>query len=72
MGENLLGGKGKIVSDGLCSFTLKEDVGLAGWYLVWGFYCKRAYPLEELDRNFKDMKLMRDRVVNKTFTEPLT
>ena len=28
--------------------------------------------VQNISRNFKDMKLMRDRVVNKTFTEPLT
>lgn len=28
-------------SDQLCSFTLKDSVKLAGWYLVWGYH----YPL---------------------------
>ncbi len=28
--------------------------------------------VQNISRNFKDMKLMRDRVVNKSFTEPLT
>ena len=30
----------KHITDGLCSFKLKDDVGLAGWYLVWGWSYK--------------------------------
>ena len=28
--------------------------------------------IQNISRNFKDMKLMRDRVVNKTYCKPLT
>ena len=27
----------KVVQDTFCSFTLKEGIGLAGWYLVWSY-----------------------------------
>ena len=50
-GEKLLVSPNKKESDGLCSFTLKEEVGLAGWYLVWGNCCQRTNPLEEWDLN---------------------
>lgn len=47
-GEKLLSSPNKIESDGLCSFTLNESIGVAGWYLVWNSrysYLKKA-PLE--------------------------
>lgn len=39
-GQRLRSFGGKHISDGLCSFVLKDEVGLAGWYLVWSHhYC---------------------------------
>lgn len=45
-GYRLLSGKGKVVTDGLCSFTLKDNINLANWMYVWGYYYQRQNPLE--------------------------
>ena len=37
-GQRLRSCSDKQISDGLCSFILKDEVGLAGWYLVWRYY----------------------------------
>ena len=37
-GQRLRSCSDKQISDGLCSFILKDEVGLAGWYLVWSYY----------------------------------
>lgn len=50
-GERLLTGTGKVVSDGLCSFTLKDNINLANWMYVWGHYYKRQNPLEQWNPN---------------------
>ena len=39
----------KSISDGLCSFVLKDEVGLAGWYLVWSYYYG-AFPANLTNR----------------------
>lgn len=44
------------LTDGLCSFKLKEEVGLAGWYYVWGWHyhiSTRDYPLQDLVKQAK-------------------
>lgn len=44
------------LTDGLCSFRLKKDVELAGWYYVWGWHyhiSTRDYPLQDLVRYAK-------------------
>lgn len=37
-GQRLRSCSDKQISDGLCSFILKDEVGLAGWYLVWSYH----------------------------------
>ena len=37
-GKRLLRGSGRSFDDGICSFKLKENVGLADWYNVWHFH----------------------------------
>lgn len=37
-GQRLRSCSDKQISDGLCSFILKDEVGLASWYLVWSYY----------------------------------
>ena len=39
-GKKLRSSSNKIETDPFCSFVLKEDVGLGGWYLVWPYYYK--------------------------------
>lgn len=44
------------LTDGLCSFRLKKDVELAGWYYVWGWHyhiSTRDYPLRDLVKQAK-------------------
>ena len=44
------------LTDGLCSFRLKKDVELAGWYYVWGWHyhiSTRDYPLQDLVKQAK-------------------
>lgn len=48
----LLSSDNKVESDGLCTFKLKDSVGLHGWYLVWGNHYKRTNietPWKEMD-----------------------
>lgn len=58
--------------------TLFEDkncVSIKPYFYKWGEGEKDDNYIElvqNISRNFKDMKLMRDRVVNKTYCEPLT
>lgn len=37
-GKSLLGRGGILLDDGICSFRLKSNVGLANWYDVWHYY----------------------------------
>jgi len=45
--NRLLHGSNKEEKDKLCSFELKDDIGLQSWYLVWGHYYKRINPVED-------------------------
>ena len=84
-GEKLLHGLNKTETDGLCSFMIKDNVEVLNWAsVVQGLSIKPYYYIKEdgtdnyldiiqnISRNFTDMKLMRDRVVNKSYCEPLT
>lgn len=56
-------------------FEHKNCVSIKPYYYKWGKGEKDDNYIElvqNISRNFKDMKLMRDRVVNKTYCEPLT
>lgn len=56
-------------------FEHKNCVSIKPYYYKWGDGEKDDNYIElaqNISRNFKDMKLMRDRVVNKTYCEPLT
>ena len=56
-------------------FEHKNCVSIKPYYYKWGDGDKDDNYMElaqNISRNFKDMKLMRDRVVNKTYCEPLT
>ena len=48
-GYRLLHGLNKTESDGLCSFTLKDNINLASWGYVWGFHFKKDDPFEPWD-----------------------
>lgn len=37
-GKQLRSASGKVVQDTFCSFTLKENVRLAGWSLIWAYH----------------------------------
>ena len=50
-GKRLLSGKGKVVTDGLCSFTLKDNINLANWMYVWGHHYQRQNLLEPWNPN---------------------
>lgn len=44
-GDRLIHGKDSIESDELCSFKLKDTLGINMWYMVWqGWYYKRENP----------------------------
>lgn len=56
-------------------FEHKNCVSIKPYFYKWGEGEKDDNYIElvqNISRNFKDMKLMRDRVVNKTYCEPLT
>ena len=56
-------------------FEHKNCVSIKPYYYKWGEGEKDDNYIElvqNISRSFKDMKLMRDRVVNKTYCEPLT
>ena len=56
-------------------FEHKNCVSIKPYYYKWGDGEKDDNYIElvqNISRNFTDMKLMRDRVVNKTYCEPLT
>lgn len=52
---------GKRISDGLCSFVLKDEVGLAGWYLVPSFHYS-IYPRNISNREFLEAVKNDDKV----------
>lgn len=51
----------KSISDGLCSFVLKDEVGLAGWYLVWSYHYG-VYPANLTDRQLLEQAKKDDKV----------
>ena len=51
----------KSISDGLCSFVLKDEVGLAGWYLVWSYHY-RILPFKLTNRQLIDLVITDDDV----------
>jgi hypothetical protein len=56
-------------------FEHKNCVSIKPYFYKWGEGEKDDNYIElvqNISRNFRDMKLMRDRVVNKTYCEPLT
>ena len=61
------------LTDGLCSFRLKKDVELAGWYYVWGWHYRispRDYSLRDLVEVAKtDTKVCEFTVHSIFFTE---
>ena len=59
-GERLLKSPNKAESDDLCSFTL-HDIGLAGWYLVWGYYYRRSDPSKPWEAKDAFLKAIQDR-----------
>lgn len=79
-GRRLLRGQSKDESDGLCSFTLlntlfehKNCVSIKPYfYKINQQEINYLELAQNISRNFTDMKLMRDRVVNKVYCEPLT
>ena len=79
-GNRLLKSLERTDTDGLCSFKIKDNIEILNWASVFqGWYYKREDGtdnylelVQNISRNFTDMKLMRDRVVNKTYCEPLT
>ena len=50
-GAYLVGSGKDYITDGLCSFKLKNEVGLAGWYLVWGWH----YRISTRDYTKRDL-----------------
>ena len=72
-GSYLVGSFGNHIDDGLCSFQLKEEVGLAGWYYVWGWYYRispQDYSLRELVEHAKsDTKVCNFEMHSIFFTE---
>lgn len=61
------------LTDGLCSFRLKEEVGLAGWYYVWGYHygiSPTQYSLRDLVEHVKsDTKVCNFEMHSIFFTE---
>ena len=73
-GEKLLSSPNKNESDGLCSFTLNESIGLAGWYLVWGhkYHYLKKNPLEPFNTTDVICTALKDRdLCEFTFISPL-
>lgn len=50
-GKRLLHAFNLVEEDGLCSFSLHEDVGVGMWARVWGWHYRRINPLEPWDEN---------------------
>lgn len=72
-GAYLVGSGKDYITDGLCSFKLKNEVGLAGWYLVWGWHYRistRDYTKRDLVELVKsDTKACDFKVHSIFFTE---
>ena len=55
-GSYLVGYGKNYITDGLCSFKLKEETGIANWYAVWAWYYRistRDYSLRQLVEHVK-------------------
>ena len=46
-GKCLLHSQNKVETDGLCSFRLNDNIGFAGWYLVWGYYYHTRHHMSD-------------------------
>ena len=72
-GSYLVGSFSNHIDDGLCSFKLKEEVGLAGWYYVWGYHygiSPKQYSLRDLVEHVKsDTKVCNFEMHSHFFTE---
>ncbi|MBQ3604744.1 MAG: hypothetical protein II990_00620 [Muribaculaceae bacterium] len=72
-GHSLATSMNRNLTDGLCSFRLKKDVELAGWYYVWGWHYRispRDYSLRDLVEVAKtDTKVCEFTVHSIFFTE---
>ena len=51
----------KLESDKLCSFTLKDEIDLAAWHLVWGYRYQRKNPLEPWNPSDVFFKALEDK-----------
>ena len=75
-GKRLLRGSGKVFDDGICSFKLKDNIGLADWYNVWHFrYVKelqygpwKEYEVVEISKQDRDLC---DFKINSAFFEKI-
>lgn len=52
--ERLVCSSNKVESDVFCSFSLKDNVGLGGWYLVWQWRYQ-CHPIQENYRELIDI-----------------
>ncbi|MBD5253081.1 MAG: hypothetical protein HDS51_02505 [Barnesiella sp.] len=69
-GQRLRSYSGKFAEDMFCSFRLKENIGLAGWYLVWGYRYQilfKQYSDRELVEIAINDKEMCDFCINSVF-----
>lgn len=46
VGRRLMRGETKTVSDGMCSFVLKDNINLSCWAYVWGYHYVRNNPFK--------------------------
>ena len=71
-GQKLRTSSKKVEQDLFCSFVLKENVGLAGWYLVWPFHYQcslKQYTNIDLVNMVINDKDVCDFKINSTFFE---
>lgn len=69
-GKKLRSSSNKIETDPFCSFVLKEDVGLGGWYLVWPYYYKCSLK-SYTDRELVDLAINDNQVCEYSITSVL-
>ena len=63
LGERLMHGEEKEVSDALCSFVLKDSINLCCWGYVWGHYYTRENPFVPWNPCDEVFHVMNDREV---------
>lgn len=69
LGERLMRGENKVVSDALCSFVLKDNINLCCWGYVWGHHYVRNNPFIPWNPREEVLHVMSDReVCNCTIT----